>query len=761
MFWLKSLTVQDEKRAMTETISAAGLQPQTINAWALVFSRHNLLPLAVWLVMLVLIAAYWLPYRGDIQRQQQQIFKQHSAQLVEDLERRLSHVEQLVSSGTAFVTASSDVQQRDWQSFTEALGLEQNYPGIQSFGIVRLLSASEIGSFKLWMQTQGVRDFSIYPTGERHSYAVVSHIQPFTNLNRSVLGYDLFSDQMRRQTSLRAASFAQSALTPAVTLVQDPSGNAQPGLILLQPVYRSGVPLLSAEQKLQSLQYFVYAAFRVRDLLTALWPAQNASGLAFRWYDVTQGSTVGHLYQSFELESPSPFRQQIQLELYGQPFILEIHAPAAFVRDHLPHMKLIDLVTALVFSLLVFMTSSLVNLRRYQAIVMQKQLTEQLQWQHQQLFANEHRQALVLKASQLIWFEFDLTTGDGFYSDSCWRLLGYQRPLSTARQHLLTDAMPSSDALIFQQDLQLLMATTIDDFSQHYQLINRQGQRLDCRFQLYLWRDQSGDAQSLFGIISDQTAWQQQQDKRQALLVIFQYNQLQALKLLEEPSDQTSSFVKEDILACRQAQRLHLQHLVQLLGQDPMDVLKLPLPAQDEMPSAVDIARLVQALWPLFVVEGRAQQTQLQLGYTLTHRAFCCHRMAIRQYVSLLFDAGLTFGVSERPFLLQRLPIPDSEVLSFDFEVEAEFLPQLRLWQLQAEDCMSASLAVAATLKQTPEDKLAILMGSFQLWAALMDGHFSLELIKNSPVASHALPSTTLCQLQLRLNYMSVAATRG
>ncbi len=723
--------------------------PQSQNVWALLFSRHNLLPLLLLLVMFVLIMAYWLPYRADVKRQQQQVFNQHTAQLVADLQRRLTHIEQLVSSGTAFVNASSDVQQRDWQTFTEALVLDKNYPGIQSFGIARVLLASDISAFKLWMHAQGARDFTIYPAGERRSYAVVSHIQPFTTLNRSVLGYDLFSDPMRRQASLRAASLAQSALTPAVTLVQDQSGSAEPGLILLQPVYRSDVPLVSAEQKLQALRYFVYAAFRVNDLVTELWPAQPDSGLAFRWSDPTQDAEKSILYQSFEAEVVSPFQQQIQLELFGQPFVLEVYAPPSFIHQQMPHMKLFDLAAGLLFTLLVFVTLSLLNLRRYQAILLQQQLSQQLLWQHQQLFANEQRQALVLKASRLEWFEFNLTTGDAFYSDSCWRLLGYQRPLSSASQQLLTEGMSAQDALQFQHDVQLLIATTIEDFSQHYALTNRQGQSLYCRFQLYLWRDQTGDALSLFGIISDQTLGLQQQKTRQQQSILSRFNLQQAMQLTAESAEPLDSARQRDMQTYRQLQWRHQQDLIRFLTGLQLDgAHKLSL-LQDESLPAIDTMTLLKSLWPLFVQQQQAQSSQLQFGHLLQHKPRCCAVLPLRQYLSLILEAGCRWAVAEAKLVIEWRSLPQAELLELQFEVKPELLPQLLQWQQRADDWLALPVTEINVRVDAQDDDLLWLPWSCQFWASLINAHFSLSIQNSAALVTTAKPQ---CQLQLRFN---------
>jgi CHASE1-domain containing sensor protein len=703
---------------MVVEVPATVQNSRPLHGWTLCCSRHNLLPLTVFVVLLVLILAYWLPYRAEVLRQQQQLFHQHATALAQDLRQRLLEVEQLVNSGAAFVSASTEVQQQDWQQFTEALALEKHHPGIQAFGIVRLLSAAEVTAFQRWMQAQGLREFAIYPAGQRPSYAVVSHIQPFTALNQPVLGYDLLSDPMRRQTSLRAASLAQPALTPAVALVQDHSGNAEAGLILMQPVYRSGVPLKSAEQKLAALQHLVYVAFRGRDLLGSLDRSAAQHQLEFRWSDQQQRQGRGILFQSAAFAQPGLLQQQLELDLYGQPFLLELKAPPAYFKQQLPQPDVWALLAALALALLLFISLSLVNLRRYQAVLLQRQLTQQLQLQHQQLLANEQRQALVLKTSQLAWFEFDLTSGDAFYSDTCWRLLGYQRPMAIAQQQLLIDAMPAEDGRLFQQDLQLLLAAALDEFCQHYQFSNRQGQLLLGLFRLYLRRDNAGDAVTLYGTISDESGVRQQQTSLRQIAALGRFNLLLAHRLLAPvPVDAT--------VVCRQTQWQHLQQLILYFSQWQQSALQSsawPL-AGDGWPG-LDLSQQLQSLWPLLLAQWQLRDDPLRLAASLGDWQLNVCPLALRQCLSLMLSAALDWRAAGSPLWLQRQVLPQATWLELQFDIDAKWSAKLAQWPQHADEWRP--LLQGVLQPEAAAEDLCWQLWSCMFLADRMDASFSL-----------------------------------
>ncbi len=725
---------------MPPTVQSDSVQ----SSWALSCSRHNLLPLTIFVVLLVLILSYWFPYRAEILRQQQQTFRQHAMALAQSLQQQFADIEQLVNSGAAFVSASTEVQHLDWQQFTEALALEQNYPAIQAFGIAKLLLPAEVAGFQRWMQAQGLREFAIYPAGQRHSYAVVSHIQPFTALNQPVLGYDLFSDPMRRQTALRAASLAQAALTPAVVLVQDHSGNAEAGLILMQPVYRSGRALKSAEQKLAALQHLVYVAFRIRDFVAVSESVASQQQLEFRWYDVQQGPVRGLLFQSAAFAQSSVLQQQLPLELYGQPFLLELKAPAAYIQQHLPQPNIWALLAALSFAILLFISLTLVNLRRYQAVLLQRQLTGQLQQQHQLLIDNAQRQAQVLKISQLAWFEFDLSTGDAFYSDSCWRLLGYQRPLAIAQQQVLIDAMSAADGLLFQQDLQLLLATELDEFCQHYQFSNRQGQSLFGLFRLYVWRDHAAEVVTVYGTISDETGIKQQQAGLRQSSTLCRVNLLLAHRLLA-PLPLGAEPLQT---LCYQAQWQQLRELILFSSQWQQSLLSSSAPPHcgDDWPS-IDVSQQLQLLWPLMLSQQQLSADPLRLAPSLNNWQLRVCPLALRQCLSLMLSAGLDWCEPASPLCLQRQAQLPAITLELQFDIAAHWQAKLLQWPQQADDWRLLLQGVALPAPEQPAEDVCWLLWSCQFWAARMDASFHL-------ICTHPQSSTDSqrlqCTMQLR-----------
>lgn len=622
------------------------------NGWTLWFSKHNALSWLVVALVLPFLLYYWFSYSQQIAREQQQIFDQHADALVENLQQRLQHFEFLLGSGVAFVASSERVTQQEWQRFVTGLDLNRHYRGIQAFGVVSYTPGDKINTLEALMREDGVTDFALHPAGQRPFYAVITHIQPQNAKNAAVLGYDMFTNPMRQRTAMRAASLGAIAVTPRILLAQDGGNAVEAGLVLMQPVYRPGKAILSAEQKMQALQGFVYAAFRVKDMMTQLWQIQD-SKLDFGWYSSAQQAPADLLFQRSTSQQQSLFTANKELEWYGQPFWLHISSNPDFEKNDLPAANYWLLFFLLLMLLLLFVVLGRVNLRRYQAERLQQELQFQLQAQYHQLIANEQRQALALKASQLAWFEFDLSTGDAFYSDNWWKLFGFPGQQQHATEQTMLDLLVATDRELFRHDMQRLLASGPEQFGQTYQFLHRQGHIMSVLVQYQLLRDVDGSALRLSGTLQDQTQEVRRAGERQRFMRLCQYEMATAMQSCQLLLGQDKA------VAALQIEHTHWlsgSFCTLMAGND------LPVTAPERLDFAFFMQSLLKALGPEAAkrqLELQWQQSQLPYGLSGNERVWW----------QLCFDL-LQLSMS--------LALPHSVI-----EVAMEFYPGIISWQLQ------------------------------------------------------------------------------
>jgi PAS domain S-box-containing protein len=213
------------------------------------------------------------------------------------LVRRMAVYEQVLQGARGFLRGSVDVSQRDFADYYGVLRLNERFPGIEALGIAAIVPPARLAAHVAAMRAAGFPDYEIKPPGPREMYTAVTHIQPFEGRNLRAFGYDMFSEPVRRAAMEAARDSGLAVATGRVTLVQEGAQNVQPGFLMYVPVYRAGLPRASVEERRAAIAGWVYAPFRMNDLMRGL-GGEHASDLEVDIYDGRQALDAGLLYRS-------------------------------------------------------------------------------------------------------------------------------------------------------------------------------------------------------------------------------------------------------------------------------------------------------------------------------------------------------------------------------------------------------------------------------------------------------------------------------
>ncbi len=200
------------------------------------FGAGLLWPWVVLVVTLLLSAYIWQRVNNSEKVRGQQKF----AYQVEEVRHRfvsmLTGHERLMMSCAALFSASEEVTSDEWQLFAGNLRMGEYYPGVRAIGFAPVCRVNELSS-QLEKFLPGQPDFRIWPEGNRELVAPVIHITPMTEELQKVVGYDLYSEPVRKAALDRAASSGNFATTGRISLV-DASGSElnQSGFLRIWPV---------------------------------------------------------------------------------------------------------------------------------------------------------------------------------------------------------------------------------------------------------------------------------------------------------------------------------------------------------------------------------------------------------------------------------------------------------------------------------------------------------------------------------------------
>lgn len=212
----------------------------------------------------------------------------------------------MLRGGAALITVTPDLNSAKFATFVRRLRLETWYPGVQGVGYAQKVDRNDVDSFETKRRHDGAPDFHIYPAGERAVLFPVVFLQPLDTRNQHAIGYDMYSEPVRREAMQRAATDGPT-ICGKVTLVQEIYDTKQPGFLLYVPVFAPGPFPETAEARQATLSGFIYSPFRAGDFFGAMFRHERGSRLHFTVYDGTQIDNAALLYESTNAAPTHPW----------------------------------------------------------------------------------------------------------------------------------------------------------------------------------------------------------------------------------------------------------------------------------------------------------------------------------------------------------------------------------------------------------------------------------------------------------------------
>ncbi|HYF58044.1 MAG TPA: CHASE domain-containing protein [Burkholderiaceae bacterium] len=284
-----------------------------------------------WVVMVVAIALALLSWRLALEQDRRQAelrFRVAVDDMVETVSARMQGYEFALRAAGALFETSERVDRGEWKRFVDSLRLHDAMPGVQGLGFARALPPGDTSGFRDRVRAEGVEGFEIRPPPQGAS-GPVEMIEPLDSRNRRALGFDMYSDAVRRAAMDLARDTGQPAVSGPVRLVQEIDADVQPGFLMYVAVYRGGRPP-SPAQRASSLIGWVFSPFRSGDLLRGLVP-RDTPGVSFEVFDGSEPEPAARLFAS-AAEGDAVHRTTRTVDLPGRRWLLRISASDEFDR---------------------------------------------------------------------------------------------------------------------------------------------------------------------------------------------------------------------------------------------------------------------------------------------------------------------------------------------------------------------------------------------------------------------------------------------
>ncbi len=253
--------------------------------WLLSYPRA--LPIGIFvLVAAITILSVFAIERGESERDSAQLNARATA-IASALERRANASSAYLRAGAALLSTMEEVPADDFRRFVSELRLDADYRGAEGIGWARVVYPSEIEAFNASLLEQGPGTYQLYPPLEgSQPFAVpVTFLQPDTERNRRALGFDMYSEPVRRAAMQEAEQSARPIASDNIVLQQEGSGQA-PGFLIYMPVFEAGAGG-------RQLKGFVYSPFNAQDFLQSALELEDAGIFGVRLYASDPGDGEG------------------------------------------------------------------------------------------------------------------------------------------------------------------------------------------------------------------------------------------------------------------------------------------------------------------------------------------------------------------------------------------------------------------------------------------------------------------------------------
>lgn len=368
----------------------------------------------VFLLSLLTTWGAWDGARRDAHADLAAQFDYRTRDLVNATARRMAVYEQVLRGARGFMRGRVDIPRREFAEYVQIQNLQEHFPGIEALGIASVIPLSQVAAHEAALHAQGFRSYQVHPEPAGSFATSITHIEPFKGRNLRAFGFDMYSEPVRRAAMEAARDTGAAALSGKVVLVQD-SRDQPPGFLMYVPVYRHGAPTTSVPERRAALVGWVYAPFRMQDLMRGVGGAL-ADDLQVAVYD---GGYAVPQAQLFSSPAAAAWRQPLlrrtlPLTISGRPWLLDIASSPSFEARLDTRRPRVIALTGIGLGFLLSVVVWLLATDRRRAVQLARAMTLELRQSYERNEAERIRMDLIL---QNTYDAFIATDAEGRVTD--------------------------------------------------------------------------------------------------------------------------------------------------------------------------------------------------------------------------------------------------------------------------------------------------------------------------------------------------------
>lgn len=315
------------------------------------------LPLAIFLaVAAIILVAIFSIERSAAQQTATRLASRTTA-IASALERRANSSSAYLRAGAALLATLPQVEPEGFRHFVSELRLDADYRGVEGIGWAVVVRPDEVAAFDALLQKSTFEPAQLHPraTGQQPYAVAVMYLQPDSARNRGSLGFDMYSEPVRRAAMLEAETSARPTASGKVVLVQE-RGAQRAGFLIFMPVFEVA-PSGEAGSQLgaRRLRGYIYSPINAQDFLASALELADVEVYGVSLYDGSVAE-ANLLASTLTNAADRTGRDAVRVPIANSPFVLEVSREPTGVLSGLSLATLLfGLLAAILLMLLVRM----------------------------------------------------------------------------------------------------------------------------------------------------------------------------------------------------------------------------------------------------------------------------------------------------------------------------------------------------------------------------------------------------------------------
>jgi len=355
-----------------------------------------------------------------------ELFELRQEKVTVELSDILDSYKQLLRGSSALFEATENLTRDEWKTYVENLELDKHYPGVRALAYGKIIPAANKQEYIETTRSEGFNDFKIFPDGQRDKYIPATYLEPFNEENKLVHGYDMWSEQKRRETMTKALETGEIAISYKLDYRLNEQKIAEnPGFMMFIPLYEKGTSQKTIQDRYKNIIGYFYGVFDTKIILdTHVLGMLSNNKIQLKIYD--ENDNQQNLIYNSNLDSPespdkfhtAPMQSTVNKAFANHVWLLKYSTQPSFGLNIANKNKIgFTLVIGIVFSFMVYVTLwSLLNARRQSELVAQK-----IRKEYQE---TQDRLQLTFEATKAGIFDWDIVNDKLYWSGLVLENLG-------------------------------------------------------------------------------------------------------------------------------------------------------------------------------------------------------------------------------------------------------------------------------------------------------------------------------------------------